>query len=276
MAENTATSTKAADAAVRSVDPLWSQLRDEAAALVAAEPALAGFVHATVLNQRQLEHAILHRLAQRLAHPDMDAVALLGTFKEVLEDSDDLGCIIRADLAAVYDRDPACHRVIEPVLYFKGFQALQAQRMAHRLWHGGREDFALYLQSQISAVFGADIHPATRIGQGVMIDHATGIVFGETAVIGDDCSILHDVTLGGTGKDEGDRHPKIGRGVLLSVGAKVLGNISVGDCSRVAAGSVVLEDVPSCKTVAGVPAKIVGDAGCPEPSRSMNHALPCS
>jgi len=171
----------------------------------------------------------------------------------------------------VVDRDPACHRAIEPILYFKGFHALQTYRLANALWNAGRRDFALYLQSQSSAVFGTDIHPNARIGRGIMLDHATGLVVGETAVVGDQTSILHAVTLGGSGKESGDRHPKIGCGVMIGAGAKILGNISVGDCARIAAGSVVLKDVPARMTVAGVPAKVVGLAGCPEPARAMNQ-----
>jgi serine O-acetyltransferase len=177
----------------------------------------------------------------------------------------------RADLAAVYDRDPACGRYMEPLLYFKGFHALAVHRFAHALWTLGRRDFALYLQSQSSKMFSVDINPATRIGNGIMIDHGHGIVIGETATIGDNVSILQGVTLGGTGKETGDRHPKVSDNVLIGAGAKVLGNIRIGECSRVAAGSVVLKDVPPNSTVAGVPAKIVGPAGCPEPARSMDQ-----
>jgi serine O-acetyltransferase len=195
------------------------------------------------------------------------------TFNQVLAAKSELGDMFRADLQAVFDRDPAVHRYIEPLLYFKGFHALVTHRFAHELWTQGRKDFALYLQSQSSRIFGVDIHPAARIGRGIMFDHATGVVVGETASIGDNCSILHGVTLGGNGKDSGDRHPKIGKNVLLAAGAKVLGNITVGDCSKVAAGSVVLQDVPANKTVAGVPARIVGDSGCPEPARAMDQRL---
>ncbi len=190
-----------------------------------------------------------------------------------MSDEPQLSRDIRADIRAVYDRDPACQRMIEPVLYFKGFAALQTHRLAHWLWRRGRPDMAFYLQSRSSAVFATDIHPAARFGRGLMLDHATGFVVGETAVIEDDCSILHAVTLGGTGKAEGDRHPKIRRGVMIGAGAKVLGAIEVGAHSRIAAGSVVLSDVPPCRTVAGVPARVVGDAGCAEPSMRMDQML---
>ncbi|MCG8558935.1 MAG: serine O-acetyltransferase [Hyphomicrobiales bacterium] len=258
---------------LQSCDPQWIQLREEAQAVASQEPALASFIYATILSHERLEDAICHRLAQRLNHSDVDSGLLRQTFDEVLRVEPKLAEAIRADLAAVYDRDPACDRLIEPALYFKGFHALQTYRFAHALWNGGRRDFALYLQSQSSRIFGVDIHPAAHIGRGIMIDHATGVVIGETAVVGDDASILHGVTLGGSGKVSGDRHPKIGRCVMIGAGAKILGNIHVGDCARVASGSVVLKDVPENRTVAGVPAKIVGTAGCEEPARSMNQML---
>ena len=183
------------------------------------------------------------------------------------------GSILRVDIQAFYDRDPACTRFLEPVLYFKGFHAIQTYRLANWLWKQGRHDFALYLQSRSSSVFQTDINPAARIGKGIFLDHATGLVVGSTAVIGDNVSMLQGVTLGGTGKESGDRHPKIGDGVLIGAGAKVLGNIEIGCCSRIAAGSVVLKPVPARTTVAGVPARVVGEAGCSEPSRSMDQLL---
>ena len=255
------------------VDPIWSAVREEAEAVIQAERALGGFIYATILSHQRLEDSICHRLAQRLDHADVDAGLIGQTFAEVLQRRPELGTAFRADLAAVYDRDPACTRYIEPLLYFKGFHALVTHRFAHALWQEGRTDFALYLQSQSSRIFAVDINPAARIGIGLMIDHGTGVVIGETAVVGDNCSILQNVTLGGNGKESGDRHPKIGDHVLLAAGAKVLGNITVGHCSKVAAGSVVLKDVPNNKTVAGVPAKIVGDSGCPEPAREMDQRL---
>ncbi len=254
-------------------DPIWTCLRAEAEAAIAAEPALGGFIFATVLSHGQLEHAIMHRLAQRLNHSDVDAGLIARTFEDVLAKTPELGLAFRADLAAVFDRDPACHRYIEPLLFFKGFHALVTHRFAHALWTAGRRDFALYLQSQSARVFSVDIHPAVVIGRGILIDHGTGVVIGETASIGDNVSILQNVTLGGNGKEDGDRHPKIGDNVLLAAGAKVLGNIRVGTGAKVAAGSVVLKDVPAHKTVAGVPAKIVGDAGSLDPARSMDQRV---
>jgi serine O-acetyltransferase len=252
-------------------DPIWSAMRAEAETAMAEEPALGSFIYATVLSHSRLEEAICHRLAQRLNHTDVDAGLISQTFQSVLDSDDTLGHVFRADLAAVYERDPACTRYLEPLLYFKGFHAIVTHRFAHVLWLRGRSDFAFYLQSQSSRMFGTDIHPAASFGEGLMLDHATGFVVGETAVVGDNCSFLHAVTLGGSGKETGNRHPKIGDNVLIGAGAKVLGNIKVGSCSRVAAGSVVLSDVPANVTVAGVPAKIVGPAGCAEPALSMDQ-----
>jgi serine O-acetyltransferase len=261
----------AAEGQVRAYDPIWSEIRKEAQAAMTAEPALGSFVHATVLSHGRLEDSICHRLAQRLDDSDVDKVLLNQTFVELLGSHQELGATFRADLAAVFDRDPACNRYLEPLLYFKGFHSLVAYRFANALWHDGRRDFALFLQSKASRTFAVDIHPAARFGQGIMIDHATGVVVGETAVVGNNCSFLHGVTLGGSGKETGDRHPKIGENVLIGAGAKVLGNITVGDGSRIAAGSVVLIDVPPHVTVAGVPAKVVGSAGCAEPALEMEQ-----
>jgi len=258
---------------VESYDPIWAKVRGEAEEAARREPELGGFIFANVLNHSRLEEAISHRLAQRLDHGDVNADLIRQTFDRVLAENNDMQGIFRADLAAVADRDPACTRLIEPLLYFKGFHALQTYRFAHRLWRDGNRDFALYLQSQSSRVFGIDIHPGARIGRGIMLDHATGIVIGETAEVGDMSSLLHGVTLGGSGKETGDRHPKVGRCVMIGAGASILGNIKVGDCARVAAGSVVLKDVPPNTTVAGVPARVVGKAGCTEPARSMNQML---
>ena len=263
----------AADGKVQAYDPIWSEIRREATSAMASEPALGSFIFATLLSHDRLEDAICHRLAQRLDHSEVEAVLINQTFQSVLDKRPELGGIFRADLAAVFERDPACNRYIDPLLYFKGFHALATHRFANALWHDGRRDFALFLQSQSSRTFGVDIHPAARLGRGLMFDHATGIVVGETAVIGDHCSLLHGVTLGGSGKEGGDRHPKIGDNVMIGAGAKVLGNISIGNCCRVAAGSVVLQDVPPQSTVAGVPARIVGPAGCPEPARNMDQRL---
>jgi len=263
----------AAIGTVESLDPIWSRLRSEAEAVVADEPALAGFVYAYILNHGRLEDAVAHRVADRLDSAAFDGGIINRAFAEMAAADREYSLALRADLVAVYDRDPACSRFIEPVLYFKGFHAIQAHRLAHWLYNAGRRDFAYYMQSKASEVFQVDINPAVRMGKGIFIDHATGVVVGETAVIEDDVSILQNVTLGGTGKETGDRHPKIRRGVLIGAGAKILGNIEVGHCSRVAAGSVVLKGVPPNATVAGVPARVVGQAGCAEPARSMDQVL---
>jgi serine O-acetyltransferase len=212
-------------------------------------------------------------MAQKLASGEMSEQLIREIADEAYRSDSTLGRAARADIVAVFDRDPACHRFIQPLLFFKGFQAVQAYRVGHWLWQQGRRDLAYMIQMRISEMFGVDIHPAARIGKGIMIDHAHSIVIGETAVVGDNVSMLHSVTLGGTGKEEEDRHPKIGDGVLIGAGAHVLGNIKVGNCSRVAAGSVVLAEVPPCTTVAGVPAKIVGEAGCDQPSLSMDQMV---
>ncbi len=261
----------AAAGRIQVVDPIWDQMRQEAEAAMHGEPALGSFIFATVLSHTKLEEAVCHRLAQRLNHTDVDAGLISQTFQSVLEAEPEIAGILRADLAAVYDRDPACTRYLDPLLYYKGFHALVTHRFAHALWTRGRRDFALYLQSQSSRMFAVDVHPAASFGKGIMLDHATGFVVGETATVGDNCSFLHAVTLGGSGKETGDRHPKIGDNVLIGAGAKVLGNIKVGRCSRIAAGSVVLSEVPPNVTVAGVPARIVGPAGCAEPARSMDQ-----
>jgi serine O-acetyltransferase len=257
--------------AVSALDPIWSSLRNEARAAAEHDPLLAAFFYSTVINHHSLEASVIYRICERLDHPDLQASLLRQTFEDMFEDWPEWGSVLRVDIQAIYDRDPACTRFIEPVLYFKGFHAIQTHRLAHWLRNNGRRDFALYLQSRASSVFQTDINPGARIGKGIFLDHATGLVVGETAVIGDNVSILHGVTLGGTGKEGSDRHPKIGNGVLIGAGAKILGNIEIGHCSRIAAGSVVLKPVPPAVTVAGVPARIVGTAGCSEPSRIMDQ-----
>ena len=259
---------------LQQADPIWHAIRGEAQEAVSRDPLLAAFLYAAILNQESLEDAVIHRLAERLAHQDVGADLIRQAFKAMLADDPSWSDVVRVDIQAYYDRDPACDRFIMPVLYFKGFHAIQTHRLAHWLWNKGRRDFALYLQSRSSSVFQTDINPAARIGKGIFLDHATGLVVGQTAVIEDDVSILHGVTLGGTGKSGGDRHPKIRYGVLIGAGAKILGNIEIGHCSKIAVGSVVLAPVPHNKTVAGVPARVVGETGCDQPSRQMDQLLP--
>jgi len=255
------------------LDPVWMRVRNEAEEIARREPELANFIHSSILHHDTLDAAIIHRISRRLDHADVSGELIRQAYAKTLENAPELSAAFRADIIATFDRDPATNRFIDPVLHFKGFHAIQTHRLAHLLWVRNRKDFARYLQSRASAVFQCDIHPAARIGYGIFLDHATGLVVGETAVIENDVSMLHGVTLGGTGKVDGDRHPKIRRGVLIGAGAKILGNIEVGECSRVAAGSVVLHPVPRNVTVAGVPAKVIGQAGCAEPSRTMDQML---
>ncbi|TQS72652.1 serine O-acetyltransferase [Rhodobacteraceae bacterium] len=260
-------------AKLTSVDPVWDRICVEAHAAVRDEPLLGALIHAGLLHHATFSRALAYRFSMKLASNEMSEQILREIADEAYSAAPYLASAARADLVAVFERDAACHRLMQPILFYKGYQALQTYRIAHWLWREGRRDLAYFVQMRTSEMFGVDIHPAARIGQGVMIDHAHSIVIGETAVVGDNVSMLHSVTLGGTGKEEEDRHPKIGNGVLIGAGAKVLGNIRIGDNSRIAAGSVVLAEVPACKTVAGVPAKIVGDAGCSQPSVSMDQIL---
>ncbi|MGB0660666.1 MAG: serine O-acetyltransferase [Mangrovicoccus sp.] len=259
--------------AIRSFDPVWATIVTEAEVALQREPVLGALLHMGVLHHDNLESALACRLAAKLATPEMSQQMVREIADEAFADDLYLGHAARADLSAVLERDPACHRLIEPLLYFKGFQVLQAYRLAHWLWEQGRRDLAYFVQMRLSELYATDIHPAAVIGKGIMIDHGHSIVIGETARVADNVSILHGVTLGGTGKEDGDRHPKIGHGVLIGAGAKVLGNIQVGCCSRIASGSVVLQDVPPSKTVAGVPAKIVGEAGCAQPAVEMDQFI---
>lgn len=258
---------------INKCDPAWDRIVDEAKSSLIKEPLLSSLVHSSILHHRNLEQALSYRVAYKLSTAEMPEQMLREISDEAMRGDGEISSCARADLVAVTERDPACNSFIQPLLFFKGFQAIQAYRVGHWLWKAGRKDMAYYFQSRISEVFNLDIHPAAVIGHGIMIDHAHSIVIGETAVVGNNVSMLHSVTLGGTGKQDDDRHPKIGDGVLIGAGAKVLGNIKVGHSSRVAAGSVVLHDVPPCKTVAGVPAKIVGSAGCDQPSVSMDQLL---
>src|SRR6201996_42745 len=253
--------------------PVWASLRNEAEAAAQNEAALASLLAAVILNHKTLGGALSYQLARKLGDQELRAMSIREIAEEAYASDPSLTEAAEADLRAVFERDPACKGYVQPFLFFKGFAALQTQRVANSLWHQGRETLALYLQSRMSELFQVDIHPATRIGRGVFIDHATGIVVGETAVIGDDVSMLQGVTLGGTGAERGDRHPKIGKGVLLGAGAKVLGNIEIGDYAKIASGSVVLKPVPAGCTAAGVPARLVNCPTCDEPAKSMDHTL---
>jgi serine O-acetyltransferase len=261
---------------VAKCDPIWSALREQAEDWAVREPALASFVHATILKHDRLEDALSYHLAKKIGSEDLSPMMTREIFEEAMADDSSIGESVRADLSAVFERDPACNSHVEAFLFYKGFHSIECYRVGHWLWTNGRHPMALFFQSRISEIFDVDIHPAARLGRGIMIDHATGVVIGETAVVEDDVSMLHGVTLGGTGKETGDRHPKIRRGVLLSMGAKVLGNIEVGEYSRVGAGSVVLKSVPPGCTAVGVPSKLVNCAGSKNPSQEMNQVIESS
>ena len=252
-------------------DWLWGKILTEAQELARDDPLLARRVDRRLLSHSSLTDAVCHAVSAIVASEDLTYLDLLDALKSIAQTDQNLQVAFGADLIATYERDPACHRFLEPLLYFKGYLGLCTHRFAHCLWNEGRSDLAYTLQSHLSKVAGIDIHPAVVMGRGIMVDHGTGLVVGETAVIADNVSILQNVTLGGTGKACGDRHPKIGCNVLIGAGAKILGNIIVGNCAKVASGSVVLRDVEPRTTVAGIPAKFIGTTNCPEPSKTMDH-----
>lgn len=259
--------------AVRGPGDLWPLMRDEAKRKAAEEPILGSYFHATILNHSTFGDALSFRLASKLDNPMLPTMLIRDVIGEAMAHDESLLSAAEIDVLATYTRDPACDDFSTPFLFYKGFHALQAHRVAHWLWNQGRKTLAQFFQNQISVTLGVDIHPAARVGSGIMFDHATGIVIGETAVVEDDVSMLHSVTLGGTGKTGGDRHPKIRKGVLLSAGCKIIGNIEVGTNAKVGAGSVVLEDVPPNVTVAGVPAKIVGQLHNQIPAHEMDQSI---
>ena len=252
---------------------VWETVRAEVAEDAKKEPMLASFLYAVVLNHKTLEDALSFQLAGKLGSHTLTEVSLRDLIDEAFADDPGIGEAFRADIVAVRNRDPACRHYSTPLLHFKGFQAVQAHRVAHYYWQRGREPLALFMQSRVSEVFNVDIHPAARMGRGILMDHASGVVIGETAVVGDNVSILHHVTLGGSGKATGDRHPKIGDGVLVSVGASILGNVHVGEGAKVAAHAVVLTDVPPHSTFAGVPARMVGHPLAEHPALDMDHSI---
>ena len=255
------------------VDPIWDSIKSEAQQLASEEPILADFFQSSVLQYNSLEAAVGHVLAETFANSSIKSEDIRAVIAEALEHDPQIGASIRRDIEAAFHRDAACQYYLMPLIYFKGFQALQLYRVSHWLWNNQRYSFALFLQNNISERFAVDIHPAAQLGDGIMIDHATGLVIGETAIVGNDVSILHSVTLGGSGCQKGDRHPKIGNGVLLAAGAKVLGNITVGHGVKVGAGSLVLESVPDHVTVAGVPANIVGTPAEDNPALEMDQYI---
>lgn len=254
-------------------DEIWERVRAEAEADARSEPMLASFIYSIILNHTTLEDALSFQLAGKLESHTLTAVSLRDLIDEAFYNDPEIGAAIRADMVAVCERDAACDKYSTPLLYFKGYQAIQAYRVAHYFWNRQRHELALFLQSRISEVFAVDIHPAARIGRGILLDHATGVVIGETAVVDDNVSMLHEVTLGGTGKHTGDRHPKVRQGVLIAAGAKILGNVVIGEGAKVGGGAVVLEDVPPHTTVVGVPARPVCHTRAEVPALEMDHMI---
>lgn len=274
---------------VPSSQEVWPLIVTEAQSASAEHPELASYFHTNVLMHSSFAASISYFLSSILADSTVSVMTLRKIVDSVIYSkghkessfrlqnpdscSQGVGVLdaMKQDLLAHLTRDAACTQAIMPLLFFKGYHAIQIHRVAHQLWQGGRKQLARYLQHRVHTLFDVDIHPAAQLGAGIMLDHATGFVVGETAVIGNDVSILHGVTLGGSGTQGVDRHPKIGDGVLISTGAKVLGNIRVGAGARIGAGSLVLEDVPAYTTVVGVPAKIVGRHRTAMPSLEMNQ-----
>ena len=256
-----------------SAPPVWAALRNEAEHIAASEPSLASLLNAVVLRHNNLARALSYQLARKLSDQELRAMSLRETCEEAYAADPSIVEAAEADLRAVFERDPACKGYVQPFLFFKGFLALQTHRVSHWLWTEKREAMAFYLQSRVSELFQADIHPAAIIGKGAFFDHGTGIVIGETAVVGDDVSMLHGVTLGGTSTERVDRHPKIGKGVLIGSGAMIIGNITVGDYAKIGSGSVVTKPVPSGCTAIGVPARLVNCPTCEEPSKTMDQTL---
>jgi serine O-acetyltransferase len=253
-------------------DPVWVRLRKEAQEAFPSEPLLTP-LYSSIIEAASFEQALINVLASKLAAPSLPAEALGRALLRAAQAEEDFGISARADLAAVVERDPASGRLLEPFLFFKGFAAIETHRLAYGLWNRGQRDLALYLQCQSSGVFGADIHPAAQFGRGIFLDHATGFVAGETVVIEDNVSMLHGVTLGGSGIEKGERHPKIRTGVLIGAGAQILGNIEVGPYSKIAAGSLVTQPVPARSTAVGVPARIIEGTGSPNPAQTMEQSL---
>ena len=254
-------------------DRVWRQLHDEVVAMMESEAMLATYLYAAVLSHDSLEDALSYLLAAKLGSSYLSSMSLRDVIDQAFRCDPAIGEAIRRDLTAVLERDPAARGLAQPFLHYKGFHALESHRVAHWLWVNDRQPLAFFLQNRISEIFAVDIHPAARMGKGILIDHGTSVVIGETAVVGDDVSMLHEVTLGGTGKESGDRHPKVGHGVQIGAGAKILGNVKIGDGSKIASGSVVLHDVPPHATVAGVPARQVGRPAVSEPALQMDQQL---
>ena len=252
---------------------LWQAIRHEVKLRADFEPIMSTFFHATVLNHDTLEGALSFLLASKLDSPVVSSMAIREIFEEAYNEDPTIIRAAEIDIKAIRSRDPACNSFSTPLLFYKGFHALQSHRVAHWLWSQERHSLAFYLQNQMSAIFSVDIHPAAQIGCGIMFDHATGVVIGETAIVEDDVTMLHGVTLGGTGKEQGDRHPKVRQGVLIGASASVIGNIEIGAGAKIGAGSVVMKDVPPHVTVAGVPAEIVGRPQGASPAEDVDQSF---
>jgi len=252
---------------------IWNKIYSEVSEMIKQEPQLTRFFKTRILNHNSFSHALAYVLSHHLANESFTVEDLNDIFLKVLESDTKIPEKAQTDISAICARDPACNECSIPLLYFKGFKALQGYRIAHWLWNNKQKHLAFFMQSRITEVFAVDIHPAAKIGEGIFFDHATSIVVGETAVIEDNVSILHEVTLGGTGKETGDRHPKVRKGVLISAGAKVLGNVEIGEGAKIGAGSVVLENIPPHKTAVGIPATVIGTPQFQNPALEMDHRI---
>ncbi|MGD1979393.1 MAG: serine O-acetyltransferase [Akkermansiaceae bacterium] len=258
------------------LEAAWDLIKGEAAELASKEHRLAPLVDDIFLSRESLACSIAARLSRKLAREDMTREEILPLLQEILLDHPDLICCMVCDLLAIHERDPACLSLIQPLLFYKGFLAMATYRLGNQMWKNERHDLAYYFQSLASEVFGVDIHPAATVGCGLFLDHATSVVIGETSIVEDNVSILHEVTLGGTGKISGNRHPIVRSGVMIGAGAKILGRVEIGQGAKIGAGSVVLDDVPAHTTVAGVPAVVVGTTDSENPADAMDQSLKCA
>lgn len=254
---------------------IFAEVQQTAASICKTDPLLVRLMNEVVLSRSDLWEVVATRVARKLGLGAIDESEIYSSFLDIFRSDESICAKIIADIIAIKSRDPACSSYLDPIMYFKGFHAITTHRAASKLWHEGKKHSAYYLQSLSSDIFGVDIHPAASFGGGIMLDHGTSFVAGETSVVDDNVSILHEVTLGGTGNEVGDRHPKIHSGVLIGAGAKLIGNITIGKCAKIGAGSVVLDDVPPHTTVAGVPARPISSTIEAEPAIKMNQKLDC-